>query len=349
MRKLNYSLALLFTAACGGAEQPAPAAPAAIPEPAPAPVAAAPAPVAQPAPVPLPMALPGAARVACSWDVTAWKGNTLKLRLSPEGEPFATVNRPGAVKFTLPAGAATAAHVEVETVGVRVAARVAAAEIMLFAKAPEAIPQSTFVVGGGTQLNWEDGTPDELITSIPVRSANSAEPRKGLLKHVCAAYGLVPVDADPTGVIGNAPKGRVQFRENKRVGFELNRDGAKTRVAVPSRGGWEVTSEPTTAFVKVVGAVDLATWYKSEPLPDAPARDTRVPGWTDARCNTELQLIARAGKDAAVVGSIAKGAAFQVGPKADGYTRVGLPGTDLLLTDKGQFLVRSSDLEACNK
>ncbi len=296
--------------------------------------------------MPMPGALPEMTRVACAWDLPSWSGQTLRLRLSEHGDAFATVSHATRVHFGLPAGQATAAHVSFESGGVRLGARVAAADISLYVKAPEAAPKTNFFVGGATQLTWENGAPDELLSGLSLPGSKGAA--KAEFKHSCASYRLFASDVDPTGVLGQTPKGRVQFRDNKKVGFELNRDGASTRVAVPSGGGWFVSSEPTTAFVKVVGSVDLASWYHHDPLPEPTARDTRVPGWQDSSCNADLQLVARVGAESAVVGSISKSTKFQVGPSSDGFTRVGLPSSDLMLSDKGQFAVRTSDLAACN-
>lgn len=297
-------------------------------------------------PLPMPGALPEALRIACSWDLPSWKGQTLKLRLSEKGEPFATINHSAALRFTLPAGAASAVHLSLESGGVKVNARVSAADISLYVRAPEALAGSNFYLGGSTELNWENGAPDEILSSVSPHQ-NGKETAKVSVKHSCAFYSILPSDVDPTGVFGQTPKGRVQFRDNQKVGFELSRNGASTRVAVPSHGGWFVSSEPTTAFVKVVGALDLKSWYASEPRHESAARDTRVPGWPDSSCNADLQLVARVGSDSAVVGVIGQKTKFQVGPAAEGFTRVGLPSSDLLLTDNGQFAVRTSDLEAC--
>lgn len=372
---LSLFLSSVVLVACGGAKEEI-AQPQVPVSPAPpetvatvAPSLEAVAPVPQFASVKMPDRIANPSRVACIWGTKTWTGGTLKLRFSATSPAFSTVQNPDSVKVVLAAGKSKdASLVEVDVGSATIRAVLPSDEIPLYPTT--AAPVGGFAVPLGTaRVKLRESAVDAVTFGVetgplvkPASDLRSTKP--------CAYFAVSEQSFDPVAATGSPWTTRAAVLRPIKTPLLTKLDGGESasldvndsaqRVTVlatsgdQSRIAWQTADALYFGWVSSKGLVNSAETVASPSAKTSttaankPAkRDTGIAAWKKVTCAEELPIVAQTKSEKFTVGTVKPGKVIQVGPNAEGLTRVAFPDSDLLAEGDAGFWVPTEKAVAC--
>jgi hypothetical protein len=312
-------------------------------------------------------------RVACRFTETRWRA-PVRLELAP-GVPYAEIRGSDSIEIALPVGTSAASiGVKVKRGAFTLTGLAAGDAWPLHPKRALTIAE-VFLSGPLTDLRWTDAAPGEigiepvlgdddrqlikeaprplrarqrcedlglLVSGFDVFDAAGPAQRRGRLK----AASTVPVSATP----GGTPRVRLAApRSAPQPVYVMERKGTWSRIAV-SIGelllvGWVPASSVGPAMprrlVAGVGGAEFVAERDRETAGGPPSR-LESP-WA---CNHDVPLVAEAGGQRRIVGTVARGTPMQVLP--DGSDLAVVKFRDLAATAGAAFRIRREDFDGCD-